>query len=41
MENGVDVCYWIERDMGYALLGGFDHAEMQRLADAACRQIGR
>ena len=41
MENGVEVFYWIDRDMGYALSGGIDHAEMQRLADAAYRQIGR
>ena len=41
MENGVEVFYWIDRDMGYALSGGIDHAEMKRLADAAYRQIGR
>jgi anti-sigma factor RsiW len=41
MENGVEVFYWIDRDMGYALSGGIGHTEMQRLADAAYRQVGR
>ena len=40
-ENGVEVFYWIDRDMGYALSGAIDQGEMQRLADAAYRQIGR
>jgi len=40
-ENGVEVFYWIDQDMGYALSGAIEHAEMQRLADAAYRQIGR
>jgi len=40
-EDGVEVFYWIDQDMGYALSGSIDHAEMQRLADAAYRQIGR
>jgi anti-sigma factor RsiW len=40
-ENGVEVFYWIDQDMGYALSGGIDHVEMQRLADAAYLQIGR
>jgi anti-sigma factor RsiW len=40
-ENGVEVFYWIDRDMGYALSGDIGHGEMQRLADAAYRQIGR
>jgi len=40
-ENGVEVFYWIDRDMGYALSGGIAHAEMQRLADVAYRQVGR
>jgi len=40
-ENGVEVFYWIDQDMGYALSGSIGHAEMQRLADAAYRQIGR
>jgi anti-sigma factor RsiW len=40
-ENGVEVFYWIDQDMGYALSGNISHAEMQQLADAAYRQIGR
>lgn len=40
-ENGIEVFYWIDQDMGYALSGGIDHAEMQHLADAAYRQIVR
>lgn len=40
-ENGIEVFYWIDQDMGYALSGSIDHVEMQRLADAAYRQIGR
>ena len=40
-ENGVEVFYWIDQDMGYALSGGINHGEMQRLADAAYRQIVR
>ncbi len=41
VENGIEVFYWIDRDMGYALSGSIDHAAMQRLADAAYRQIGQ
>ena len=40
-ENGIEVFYWIDQDMGYALSGGIARAEMQLLADAAYRQIGR
>jgi anti-sigma factor RsiW len=40
-ENGVEVFYWIDQDMGYALSGAIARAEMQRLADAAYRRIGR
>lgn len=41
MEAGVEVFYWIDRDMGYALSGAIERDEMGRLADAAYRQIGR
>ena len=41
VENGIEVFYWIDRDMGYALSGAIGHREMQALADAAYRQIGR
>lgn len=41
MEGGVEVFYWIDRDMGYALSGGIAHGEMQHLADTAYRQIDR
>ncbi len=40
-ENGIEVFYWIDRDMGYALSGKIGRADMQRLADAAYRQIRR
>ncbi len=40
-EQGIEVFYWIDQDMGYALSGAIAHAEMQHLADAAYRQIGR
>jgi anti-sigma factor RsiW len=40
VENGIEVFYWIDRDMGYALSGAIGHREMQALADAAYRQIG-
>lgn len=39
-ENGVEVFYWIDRDMGYALSGGIEPAVMRKLADLAYRQIG-
>lgn len=39
-EDGVEVFYWVDRDLGYALSGAIDKAEMTRLADAAYRQIG-
>lgn len=39
-ENGVEVFYWIDHDMGYALSGSISHAAMQKLADLAYRQIG-
>ena len=40
-ENGIEVFYWIDQEMGYALSGGIEREEIQRLADAAYRQIGR
>lgn len=40
-EDGVEVFYWVDRDLGYALSGAIGKAEMGRLADAAYRQIGR
>lgn len=40
-EDGVEVFYWVDRDLGYALSGVIDQAEMGRLADAAYRQISR
>lgn len=40
-ENGIEVFYWIDRDMGYALSGDIDRTSMRRLADAAYGQIGR
>ncbi len=40
-EDGVEVFYWIDRDLGYALSGEVARADMQRLADAAYRQISR
>ena len=39
VENGVEVFYWIDQDMGYALSGNITHVDMQRLADLAYRQI--
>ena len=38
-ENGVEVFYWIDRDFGYALSGQIAHPDMQKLADAAYRQM--
>jgi anti-sigma factor RsiW len=38
-EDGVEVFYWVDRGLGYALSGNVDKAEMGRLADAAYRQI--
>lgn len=38
-EDGVEVFYWIDRDFGYALSGQIAHPLMQRLADAAYRQM--
>lgn len=38
-EDGVEVFYWVDRGLGYALSGNVDQAEMGRLADAAYRQI--
>lgn len=40
-EDGVEVFYWIDRDLGYALSGQVERPLMQRLADAAYRQVGR
>ncbi len=38
-EEGVEVFYWVDRGLGYALSGNVDQAEMGRLADAAYHQI--
>lgn len=38
-EDGVEVFYWVDRGLGYALSGNVDKTEMGRLADAAYRQI--
>ena len=38
-ENGVEVFYWIDRDFGYALSGQIARPDMQKLADAAYRQM--
>jgi anti-sigma factor RsiW len=38
-EDGVEVFYWVDRGLGYALSGNVDPAEMGRLADAAYHQI--
>lgn len=38
-EDGVEVFYWIDRGMGYALSGNIGKAEMGQLADAAYRQV--
>lgn len=38
-EGGVEVFYWIDGNFGYALSGQIDHATIQKLADAAYRQI--
>lgn len=38
-EDGIEVFYWVDRGLGYALSGNVDEAEMGRLADAAYRQI--
>jgi len=40
-EDGVEVFYWIEGDTGYALSGQVERVVMQRLADAAYRQLER
>jgi anti-sigma factor RsiW len=40
-ENGIEVFYWIDRNLGYALSGAIARAEMQHLADAAYHQIER
>jgi anti-sigma factor RsiW len=40
-EHGVEVFYWIDGDMGYALSGQVERAVMQRLADTAYRQLAR
>lgn len=40
-EDGVEVFYWIDRELGYALSGQVEHGVMQRLADAAYLQVGR
>ncbi len=38
-EDGVEVFYWIDRGLGYALSGEISKSEMGQLADAAYRQI--
>lgn len=38
-EDGIEVFYWIDRELGYALSGNIDKAEMGTLADAAYRQV--
>lgn len=38
-EDGVEIFYWIDRGLGYALSGEIGKSEMGRLADAAYRQI--
>jgi len=38
-EDGVEVFYWVDRGLGYALSGNVDRTEMGRLADAAYHQI--
>lgn len=38
-EDGVEVFYWVDRGLGYALSGNVDKSEMGRLADAAYHQI--
>ncbi len=38
-EKGVDVFYWIDGEFGYALSGQIGRETMQRLADAAYRQL--
>ncbi len=38
-EDGVEVFYWVDRGLGYALSGNVDQADMGRLAEAAYRQI--
>lgn len=38
-EDGVEVFYWIDRGLGYALSGEISKNEMGQLADAAYRQI--
>ncbi len=40
-QDGVEVFYWVDRDLGYALSGAIDRPVMQRLADAANQQIER
>ena len=38
-EDDVEVFYWVDRGLGYALSGNVDQAEMERLADAAYHQV--
>ncbi|KAB2314620.1 anti-sigma factor [Betaproteobacteria bacterium SCN2] len=38
-EDGIEVFYWVDHGLGYALSGNVDKAEMGRLADAAYHQI--
>lgn len=40
-EGGVEVFYWIDRDFGYALSGGIDPGEMEKLAELAYHQMAR
>lgn len=38
-EDGIEVFYWVDRGLGYALSGNVDQVEMGQLADAAYRQL--
>jgi anti-sigma factor RsiW len=38
-EDGVEVFYWVDQGLGYALSGNVDRAEMGQLTDTAYRQI--
>jgi anti-sigma factor RsiW len=38
-EDGVEVFYWVDRGLGYALSGNVGQAEIGRLGDAAYHQI--
>jgi anti-sigma factor RsiW len=38
-ENNVGVFYWLDRNLGYALSGEGDKAELLRVATAVYRQL--